>query len=113
MPQVMYNRPWPSWITFVIIFSTTVVAIAFIATKGIRSTITVAVVSVTLLMLTVISILDPETTIETRRTMSDGTVVHVRRPIIGFKRCERVVGVTGNYEVRVDGYRYERAYFRI
>lgn len=59
------------------------------------------------------TVLDPDTTIESHKALPDGTVVDVRRPLVGFKRYEEPLGVTGGYEVRYDGYRYEPAYIRI
>lgn len=34
----------------------------------------------------------------------------MRRPIVGFKRYERKVGVTGGYAVSVDWFRYEEGF---
>lgn len=81
--------------------------------QGATSPAALSVGAATLLMRAIFTILDPETTIESIKTMPDGTMVHVRRPLIGFKRCESPLGVTGGYEVRIDGYRYEPAHFRI
>lgn len=60
-----------------------------------------------------ILLLDPETCYQFTRKNPDGTEVRVRRPIVGFRRCEALVGMTGGYEVRVDGWRYEPALIRI
>ncbi|PLB45017.1 hypothetical protein P170DRAFT_440179 [Aspergillus steynii IBT 23096] len=43
------------------------------------------------------------------RTQPDGTKVKVKRPVIGFKRCETVRGLVDDD----DGYRHERALVRI
>ncbi|KAK1140075.1 hypothetical protein N8T08_010907 [Aspergillus melleus] len=58
-------------------------------------------------------LLDPETTYKTTRVLEDGTTVRVKRPLVGFKMNETEVGVTGGYEVRVDGWRYEHALVRL
>jgi hypothetical protein len=53
------------------------------------------------------------TAIVTRKELEDGTIVRVKRPLIGLKSHEIEVDVTGGYEVRSDGYRYEEALLRI
>ncbi|KAB8234307.1 uncharacterized protein BDW43DRAFT_273802 [Aspergillus alliaceus] len=58
-------------------------------------------------------ILNPENYYEFTRKSPDGSEVRVRRPLVGFKRCETLVGLTGGYEVRMDGWRYEPALVRI
>lgn len=50
----------------------------------------------------------------TRRDPENGTVkIKVIRPLIGFRRCETQIGLTGSYEVRDDGWSYECALIRI
>lgn len=59
------------------------------------------------------TIFDTGTAIVTRKELEDGTIVPVKRPLIGLKLHEIEVGVTGGCEVRSDGYRYEQALLRI
>ncbi|KAI1373970.1 hypothetical protein F4677DRAFT_185099 [Hypoxylon crocopeplum] len=113
MPQTMYNRPWPSWVILAVTIPLTALLVAMGITQGVHSLATWIVLLVDVLALITLSILDPEVTIESRKVLPDGNAVTVRRPIVGFKKCERIVGVTGGYEVRVDGFRYEEAYIRI
>lgn len=50
---------------------------------------------------------------KTKTTLDDGTVVRVKRPFIGLKSHENLVGLTGRYKVRIDGWRCEKALIRI
>jgi len=109
----MYNRLWPRWVPFAVTLPLTALFIAMVVTRGVKSLTPWIILVVDAIALIVLAILDPEVTIETHKVLLDGRLVPVRRPIVGFKRCEREVGVTGGYEVRVDGFRYEEAYFRI
>lgn len=113
MPQTMYNRPWPSWVAIAVALLLTGILIAVAATQGLTSLATWAMIAAEFLAFGLLAIFDPEVTIESQKTLPDGRLVTVRRPIVGFKKHERQVGVTGGYEVRVDGYRYEEAYIRI
>lgn len=55
-------------------------------------------------------ILDPKISFTTTQKNSDGTAVRVRRPFIGFKRCESMVDFDG----RTDGdVRNGRAFIRL
>lgn len=45
------------------------------------------------------------------RTQPDGTKIKVKRPLVGFKRCEKVRGLVDDDDD--DGYRHERAFLRI
>ena len=56
---------------------------------------------------------DPDTCIQYTEQLADGTEVKVKQPLIGFKKYETLVGVTGDYEVGVDGWRRERALLRL
>ncbi|KAI8631749.1 hypothetical protein F5Y19DRAFT_424700 [Xylariaceae sp. FL1651] len=113
MPQTMYRRPWPDWLAPIISIPLSVVWLILVVTHGAISPAASIVGSSDLLVLLTFTILDPETTITRRKALPDGTVVKVRRPIVGFKRYESQVGLTGGYEVRIDGFRYEPAYIRI
>ena len=55
---------------------------------------------------TVSGLMLPDTCYQTQGLVDDGTLVKVRRPIIGFRSCEQVVGLTGGHEVSYDGWRY-------
>ena len=49
---------------------------------------------------------------ETTRQNPDGTQVQVRRPLIGFRRCETIVGDEKGWDFD-DGWSYEPACIRI
>lgn len=113
MAQTMYIRPYPNWLMALICMPLAALAIVLAIVKGLGSYALFAALVTNLFFLTIFTLLDPNCVIKSRRKMSDGSIVRVRRPLIGFKKCERKVGVTGGYEVRIDGYRYEKAYIRI
>ncbi|KAI1259878.1 hypothetical protein F5Y18DRAFT_408043 [Xylariaceae sp. FL1019] len=113
MPQTIYLRPWPHCLPFAIELPLVIAWIILAATQGIGSLATTTVAFAVILILAIFTLLDPETTTYTHKILDDGTPVTVRRPLVGFKKYESLVGLTGGYEVRVDGYRYERAYIRI
>ncbi|KAI1164830.1 hypothetical protein F5B18DRAFT_227560 [Nemania serpens] len=113
MAQTIYRRPWPDWLLVVIAFPLVIAWFTLIFLQGATSPAALSLGAACLIVRAVFTLFDPETTIESIKTMPDGTIVHVRRPLIGFKRCESSLGVTGGYEVRIDGYRYEPAYIRI
>ncbi|KAI1296135.1 hypothetical protein F5Y03DRAFT_398967 [Xylaria venustula] len=113
MPQTVYRRPWPSWLILATSLPLSITWIVLIFVQGGKSVAALFVGATDILVLLVFSILDPEFTITSRKALPDGTVVNVRRPIIGFKHLESPLGVTGGYEVRIDGFRYEPAYIRI
>ncbi|KAI0465694.1 hypothetical protein F4859DRAFT_519805 [Xylaria cf. heliscus] len=113
MPQTVYQRPWPSWLVLAISLPLTIAWVVLIFTEHATSPAAAIVGSTNILVLFIFTILDPETTITSRKVLSDGTMVKVRRPIIGFKSYESPLGLTGGYEVRIDGFRYEPAYIRI
>lgn len=109
----MYNRPYPAWLILAVCLPLTTVVVVLLIVQGVGSRAPWIVLLINLLAMGVFAILAPDFTINSRRRMSDGTVQQVRRPLIGFRRCEKKVGLTGGYEVRVDGFRYEEAYLRI
>ncbi|KAI1122982.1 hypothetical protein F5Y10DRAFT_62716 [Nemania abortiva] len=113
MPQTVYRRPWPQWLVFAISLPLSAAWIILIIVQGATSHPAVIVGAADLLVLVLFTVLDPETTITTRKALPDGTVVKVRRPLVGFKKYEAPLGLTGGYEVRIDGFRYEPAYIRI
>lgn len=109
----MYNRPYPAWLALVVCLPLTAAVVVLATTQGLRSPAPWAVLLVNIIALGVFTVLAPDITITSRRVVPDGTVLRVRRPLVGFKRCERMVGVSGGYDVRVDGFRYEEAYVRL
>lgn len=109
----MYQCPWPEWVALAIRLPLAVGWLVLIIVLGVSSDATLIVGILHFVAQLVFIFGDPETTITTRKALPDGTVVKVRRPIIGFKRYESPLGLTGGYEVRIDGYRYEPAYIRI
>lgn len=52
---------------------------------------------------------DPGAVYQTSQVLEDGTEVCVRGPLIRFKLRDVMVGLTGGYEVCVDGWWYEEA----
>ncbi|GAP87985.1 hypothetical protein SAMD00023353_3200240 [Rosellinia necatrix] len=113
MPQTVYRRPWPQWLVLAISLPLTIAWVILIFVRGVTSRASAVVGLIDILMLLIFTLFDPETTITSHQTLPDGTAVRVRRPIFGFKRYESPLGLTGGYEVRIDGFRYEPAYVRI
>lgn len=113
MVQTIYQCPWPEWVSLAIRIPLAITWLVLIIVLGVSSDTTLAVGILHFVAQLFFILCDPETTITTRKALPDGTVVKVRRPLIGFKRYESPLGLTGGYEVRIDGYRYEPAYIRI
>jgi hypothetical protein len=113
MPQTVYRRPWPEWLVLAISIPLTVAWLVITITRGLTSYAALSIGITVIVVLLIFTVLDPETTILHCQIQPDGTVIRVKRPIVGFKRYESQLGLTGGYEVRVDGFRYERAYIRI
>jgi hypothetical protein len=113
MPQTTYNRPWPGWVVLAVTLPLTALFVAMAVTQGAKSPGPWIVLMADALVLILFTILDPEVTVKSRKVLPDGSVVNVRRPLVGFKKYETQVGLTGGYEVRFDGFRYEEAYLRI
>ncbi|TGJ78503.1 hypothetical protein E0Z10_g10264 [Xylaria hypoxylon] len=113
MPQTIYRRPWPTWLVLALSLPLSVAWVTLLIVQGANSIATPIVGVIDILVILIFTILDPEVTITSRKVMPDGTVVIVKRPIVGFKRLESQLGLTGGYEVRIDGFRYEPAYIRI
>ncbi|KAI0425057.1 hypothetical protein F5Y09DRAFT_117257 [Xylaria sp. FL1042] len=113
MPQTVYRRPWPAWLILAPGLPLSVSWVILIIVRGAKSGAALFVGAADILVLLVFTILDPEFTIVSRKVLPDETLVNVRRPIVGLKRLESPLGLTGGYEVRIDGYRYEPAYIRI
>lgn len=109
----MYTRLYPNWLVALVCIPLTVLAIVLAIVKGLGSYAFFAALVTNPFFLVIFTVLDPDCVIKSRRTLPDGSIMAVRRPLIGFKRCVRKVGVTGGYEARIDGYRYEEAYIRI
>ncbi|KAI3327098.1 hypothetical protein HD806DRAFT_485980 [Xylariaceae sp. AK1471] len=113
MPQTVYRSPWPAWLPIAISIPLSVGWFIIAAMQGATSYTAVFIGITILVVLLTFTVLDPECTVTSRKTLPDGTAVRVRRPIVGFKRYESQLGLTGGYEVRFDGFRYEPAYIRI
>ncbi|KAH8427368.1 uncharacterized protein LDX57_005081 [Aspergillus melleus] len=114
MAQIYYTRPTPLLTTFTIItvlFGLSALIAWMIL--GLQNTAGIALFAISSLAHCMNLLLDPETTYKTTRVLEDGTTVRVKRPLVGFKANETEVGVTGGYEVRVDGWRYEHALVRL
>ncbi|KAI1818666.1 hypothetical protein GGS20DRAFT_581420 [Poronia punctata] len=111
--KTVYRRAWPRWLAPAIAIPLEIAWITIGFTQGFITKAASITGLVALLVLIFFTLIDPETTIPSRRTMPDGTTVNVRRPLFGLRRDETPLGLTGGYEVRIDGYRYEPAYIRI
>lgn len=109
----MYRRLYPRWLLPIFVAALSALFLVFFFVFGRSRPATWVVLAVDFFVLIVGTLLDPEVTIESERRLDDGTLVRVRRPIVGFRRCETRVGLTGGYEVRMDGWRYEEAIIRI
>ncbi|KAE8151485.1 hypothetical protein BDV25DRAFT_138816 [Aspergillus avenaceus] len=113
MAQTYYSRPYSTKWLFIIVGILSVSYIGLCITKGPTHPASHAAITALFIVTCGAILVDPETTYETRKVLDDGREVAVRRPLIGFKSQERLVGLTGGYEVRVDGWRYEEALIRI
>ncbi|KAB8228076.1 hypothetical protein ETB97_011820 [Aspergillus alliaceus] len=113
MAQTYYYRPYSVKWLFIIIGVLSVVYLALCLTEGVSHPATLATIIAMFAIILAAIVVDPETTYVTSRVLDDGQVVRVRRPLVGFKSQETLVGLTGGYEVRVDGWRYEEALIRI
>lgn len=111
MPQTIYIKPY-SWVTGQVILSV-LGSMALISTivYGIDDrTISHPLWFIFWTAQIMNFLLDPDVCrIRRTKTNLDGSTVKVRRPLIGFKRCEELV----DGDCQSDGYRYERAYLRI
>lgn len=57
---------------------------------------------------------DPDIAIRKTRKGVDGEEVRVKRPLVGFTRCERLVTeAPEDYDGRPGGWRFDRAYLRV
>lgn len=113
MAQTRYKRPYSLRLFFAIYVPLAVAFIVLILTLGTQHPASISVLALVVVLGTLAHIFDPDTAYHTKTTLDDGTVVRVKRPYIGFKHLETKVGVTGDYEVRFDGWRYEEALIRI
>lgn len=116
MPQIVYKAPltFPIRISILSVFAVSAVLSWYFS--GFRAPLTKTLMFIYFTLQIVNSILDPEVCCiwYTRRDPEDETrKIKVVRPVIGFRSCETQIGFTGGYEVRYDGWRYERALIRI
>ncbi|KAI2606804.1 uncharacterized protein GGS25DRAFT_306572 [Hypoxylon fragiforme] len=106
IPQTRYNRPWPEWahpaMNGAFAIATLILGILSFIQKPYFYIMWIVIV-VSCIVSVSLTLFDPETTFESRKIMPNGEVVTVRRRIVGFRKCERIVGVTGNYGVRQKG----------
>jgi hypothetical protein len=113
MVQTRYRRPFSLPLHFAILAVLFVVFVVLLVKLGGRHPATITIMSLILAIAILGRIFDPDTAYLTETTLDDGTVVPVKRPLIGFKHLEVKLGVTGDYEVRSDGWRHEPALLRI
>ena len=107
MAQTRYKRPYSLRLFFAIYILLCVAFIVFIVKLRGHHPATISVLSLVVVLGALASIFDPDTAYHTKATLDYGSVIRVKRPFIGFKHLETKVGVTGDYEVRFDGWRYE------
>lgn len=113
MPQMYYyTAPCVKWLSIIASLLAILFLILLIA-EGLFHPVTYIIVIITVVVYCVIVLLYPGTCYKTSRVLEDGREVRVRRPLIGFKSQERLVGLTGGHEVRIDRWRYEEALIRI
>lgn len=113
MVQTRYKRPFSLPLHFGILAALFVVFVVLLVKLGGRHPATITIMCLILAIAILGRIFDPDTAYLTETTLDDGTVVPVKRPLIGFKHLEVKLGVTGDYEVRSDGWRHEPALLRI
>lgn len=116
MPQIVYKAPlsFPVRTSILFVFVLSFALSWYFAGFEAPLTKTLMLIFFTLQIASVV--VDPEICYiwYTRRDPEDGTKkIKVVRPVIGFRSCETQIGFTGGYEVRYDGWRYERALIRI
>lgn len=112
MAQTYYRRPY-SLLWFYAVQLTLTVTYIILLTLGTHPHLAFLTITTTGINNVLAGLFDPEICYKTKTTLDDGTVVRVKRPFIGLKSHEDLVGLTGGYEVRVDGWRYEPALIRI
>ena len=102
MPQIYYIRPYPLKCLSIIITVLSIIYFSLYATQG-PAHPTSYITVITIFGIIFLGILvDPEIVYQTSRVLEDGSEVRVRRPLIGFRSCETLVGLTGGYEVHID-----------
>lgn len=113
MAQTYYRRPYSLSLLFIVVAALTILFLITFFVFGRSQPAVWVILSLDILVCILGTLFDPGTAIKSERKLDDGTVVPVRRPLVGFRHCETRVGLTGGYEVRVDGWRYEEAIIRI
>lgn len=113
MAQTRYKRPYSLRLFFAIQILLCMIFVVLVAELESAHPATLTVLTLIVVLCILATIFDPETAYHTKTTLNDGTVVRVKRPFIGFKHLETKVGVSGDYEVRFDGWRHEPALLRI
>ncbi|KAH8433930.1 uncharacterized protein LDX57_011566 [Aspergillus melleus] len=111
MSEVNYTCPVPFFMRMLILTTATVAAIISWLFLGFNAAPTRTLCFIFYTLQITWFVIDPEFCyIWFSRTQPDGTKVKVKRPVIGFKRCETVRGLVDDED---DGYRHERAFLRI
>lgn len=113
MPQTYYTRPYSLKWLFITVAILVVLFLVLFFVLGSSHPASYVFLALAITISLVATVLDLETAYATTTTLDDGRVVRVKRPLVGLRRCECKVGLTGGYEVRVDGWRYEEALIRI
>lgn len=107
MVQTRYRRPYNKWLYLAILFALLTTYLVLLSTVG-QAWYTILVFFAMLALNLCAMLFDPETLLHTGY-LEDGTEVQIKRPIIGLKKYETQYGLTGDYEVSNDGFRYEKA----
>lgn len=104
--QTIYDRhPWQSWfeIYFVLFLIVSIITVGLVKTAvSLAMLITLATEMVLILLYWAFG---PGKTIPLGYTIVNGQKIHIRRPVIGFRSCER------EFNSREDGYGYGYGYF--
>ena len=109
MAQTRYRRPFNIWLFFAIALGLLAIFFALYFTIG-SNVATWLFLTLFLVVAIAGGLLDPGTSHAYTERLEDGTEIKVKRPLIGLKRFETKFGLTGDYEVSADGWRYEMAY---
>lgn len=107
MVQTRYKRPYSLVFYLALLFGLFTAYLVLVFTVGLLWW-TWLIFAAMLVVGALGTIFDPAG-IQHTRHLEDGTEVRVKRPLIGLKNCETRYGITGDYEVSSDGFRYESA----
>lgn len=107
MAQTRYRRPYNVWLYLCVLCTLCTAFLVLVFSVG-QVWYSWLVFFAMLLVGILATIFDPEA-LQHTGYLEDGTPVQIKRPIIGLKKYETHFGVTGDYEVSSDGFRYEKA----